>query len=272
MSLSDQTRREQLARIVGAFNRSRHDEARRLCEEQLRHQPRDPALNHLLAAILFAKGEIDGARSRIETSLLLKPDYAPAQLLAGRIARAAGNLDAAIAHLEQAVALAGTGEALLELARTVEAAGQRSRAQNAWHAVLRANPDSREAAARLGRLLWEQGELMKALPMLEKAVAGEAPASAWFDLGMVRQDLHDLDGAAAAYRKGLDKRPDYAEAAVNLGVVLQDRGDLTAAIAAYRSAYRLRPSTFGVIATALTSAQHGRLWLNSSALKQLLAG
>ena len=70
--------------------------------------------------------------------------------------------------------------------------------RDAWRDLLRTNPGSREAAARLGRLLWEDGEFVEALSMLEKAVASEAPASAWFDLGMVRQDLHDLSGAAAA--------------------------------------------------------------------------
>ena len=81
-----------------------------------------------------------------------------------------------------------------------------------------------------------------------------APAPVSFDLGLVRQDLRDYEKAAAAYRKALDKKPDYAEAALNLGIVLQEAGDLDSAMRAYREAYRLRPQAFGKMAMALTSA------------------
>ncbi|TIS96947.1 MAG: tetratricopeptide repeat protein [Mesorhizobium sp.] len=102
------------------------------------------------------------------------------------------------------------------------------------------------------------------------AVKGSAPASAWFDLALVRQDLHDHVGAAAAYRKALEIRPDDAEAAVNLGVALQEAGDMDAAIEAYRTAYGQRATTFGTIAMALTSAPHGKLWIDRETLKGLL--
>jgi cytochrome c-type biogenesis protein CcmH/NrfG len=106
---------------------------------------------------------------------------------------------------------------------------------------------------------------------LERAVQGEAPVSVWFDLGLVRQDLRNVDGAAEAYRKAIELKPDHAEAMLNLGVVLQESGDIDAAMRAYRDAYRLRPESFGVIAMALTSAPHGRLWLDEAALKKSLA-
>jgi len=73
-------------------------------------------------------------------------------------------------------------------------------------------------------------------------------------LGLARQDLHDLAGAIAAYRRALALRPDFAEAAVNLGVALQESGNIDAAMEAYGTAYRLREASFGIIATSLTSA------------------
>jgi Flp pilus assembly protein TadD len=82
--------------------------------------------------------------------------------------------------------------------------------------------------------------------------------------------LHDLAGAAEAYRKALEQRSDDAEAAVNLGIVLQDMGDMDDAIAAYRTAYSLRPDTLGAIAMSLTSAPRGRLWLDRQALQRTL--
>jgi tetratricopeptide (TPR) repeat protein len=101
-------------------------------------------------------------------------------------------------------------------------------------------------------------------------VATDAPASVWFDLGLVRQDLREYDKAVAAYAKALDIKPDFAEAALNRGVALQDTGDIDQAMRAYAEAYRLRPSCFGLIAQALTSAPHGRLWLDEASLRRAL--
>ena len=108
--------------------------------------------------------------------------------------------------------------------------------------------------------------------MLERAVGADAPAAVWFDLGLARQDLRDTGGAAIAYCKALQIKPDYVEAALNLGVALQEAGDIDDAMRAYAQAYHLRPATFGTIAMALTSAPHGRLWLSEAALRRSLGG
>ena len=207
------------------------------------------------------------------TSSLMKSG---ASLLAGRLARMAGDFDAALGHLDRVIALAPQREAFLEKARTLDQASLlqaslRPQARAAWQAILEVVPSNAEAAARLGRLAWEDGEPALAAAMLERAVAQEVAASVWFDLGLVRQDLRDRGGAAAAYRKALALKPDHAEAALNLGTVLQDNGDLDGAMDAYATAYRLRPAMFGSIAMALTSAPHGRLWLDAAALRAALA-
>jgi Flp pilus assembly protein TadD len=120
-------------------------------------------------------------------------------------------------------------------------------------------------------MAWEDGDNRGALALLERATAGEAPASVWFDLGLVRQDLGDHPGAAVAYRKALEVKPDFAEAALNLGISLQESGGMDAAMRAYREAYRMKPNLFGSIAMALTSAPHGRLWLDENELRRSLS-
>jgi tetratricopeptide (TPR) repeat protein len=264
-------------RATAAFNAGSRDEARGLCEQGLNRAPGDPMLSHLLAAVLFSQGEIQSARSHVETSLAKRPGNAAAHLLAARIARAAKDFDAALSHLDRAIAMAPQREGFLEKARTLDQASLyqaslRTATREAWQAILKIVPQNIEAAARLGRLAWEDGDHALAASLLERAVAGDAPASAWFDLGLVRQDLHDYDKAASAYRKALEKKPDHAEAALNLGTVLQEKGDLDGAMRAYAAAYRLRPTTFGTIAMALTSAPHGRLWLDEAALRRSLSG
>ncbi len=275
--MNERSAEDIVRRATAAFNAGRRDEARKLCEQGLGRAPSDPMLSHLLAAVLFSQSEIQPARGHIETSLARRPGNAAALLLAARIARAAGDFDAALAHLDRAIAIAPQREAFVEKARTLDQASLqqtslRAPARKAWQAILDIAPQNAEAAARLGRLAWEDGDHPLAASLLDRAVAGEAPASAWFDLGLVRQDLRDYDRAASAYRKALEKKPDHAEAALNLGTVLQESGDLDGAMTAYAAAYRLRPDMFGTIAMALTSAPHGRLWLDEAALRRSLGG
>lgn len=275
--MSQHSPEDTVRRATAAFNAGNRDEARRLCEQGLGRAPGDPMLSHLLAAVLFSQGEIESARFHVETSLARRPDNAAAHLLTARIARAAGDFDAALSHLDRAIALAPQREGFLEKARTLDQArlyqaSLRTATREAWQAILKIVPQNIEAAARLGRLAWEDGDHALAASLLERAVAGDAPASAWFDLGLVRQDLRDYDKAASAYRTALEKKPDHAEAALNLGTVLQENGDLDGAMRAYAAAYRLRPAMFGTIAMALTSAPHGRLWLDEAALRRSLGG
>jgi tetratricopeptide (TPR) repeat protein len=262
---------EELARrATAAFNAGHKDEARELCEQGLAREPGEPMLGHLLAAVLFAKNEIAPARTRIEASLKSRPDNAAARLLAARIARAEQDFDAALAHLDHAIAIAPQRDVFVEKARTLDQAGLRVQAREAWQAILKVIPQHAEAAARLGRMAWEDGNYATAASLLERATAGEAPASVWFDLGLARQDLRDHAAAARAYRKAFELRPDHAEAALNLGIALQEIGDRDAAMRAYGEAYRLRADLFGSIAMALTSAPHGRLWLDEAALRRAL--
>jgi len=257
-------------RATAAFNAGRRDEAQHLCEQGLARTPGEPMLGHLLAAVLFAKGEITPARTHIEASLKGRPDHAAARLLAARIARSENDFAAALRHIDAAIALAPQRDAFIEKARTLDQAGMKPQAREAWQAIQKVIPDYQEAAARLGRLAFDDGDLDNAASQLARATAHDAPASVWFDLGLVRQDQRDNAGAAAAYRKGIELKGDYAEAALNLGIVLQEAGDLDGAMAAYAQAYRLRNDMFGSIAMALTSSPHGRLWLDEDALKRSL--
>jgi tetratricopeptide (TPR) repeat protein len=268
--MTSHTSKDIVRRATTAFNAGRRDQARKLCEDGLIGSPGEPMLSHLLAAVLFASGEIEAARGYVEASLAKRPDNAAARLLAARLARTATDFGRALSHLDHAIAIAPQREAFVEKARTLDQAGLRPQARQAWNAIREVVPDNAEAIARLGRLAWEDGETALAAQLLERAVQKEAPASVWFDLGLVRQDLRDYAGAAIAYRTAIELKPDHAEATFNLAVVLQESGALDEAMRAYAQAYRLRPSSFGNIAMALTSASHGRLWLDEASLRHAL--
>ena len=261
-----------IRRATAAFNAGRRNEARKLCEAGLIGTPGEPMMSHLLAAVLFSSGEFEAARGHVEASLAKRPDNAAAWLLAARIARAGKDFDRALSHLDHAIAISPQREAFIEKARTLDQAGLRPQARQAWGAILEVIPDNFEAVARAGRLAWEDGETMLAAKLLERAAQSEAPASVWFDLGLARQDLRDHAGAAIAFRKAVELKPDHVESTFNLGVVLQEVGDLEGAMRAYAQAYRLRPASLGNIAMALTSASHGGLLLDESSLRRLLGG
>ena len=257
-------------RAAAAFNAGRRDEARKLCEQGLTRSPGEPMLSHLLAAVLLVSGELDAALRHVEVSLAGRPDNAAARLLAARTARTAGDVDRALSHLDRAIATSPQREVFIEKARTLDQAGLRPQARQAWGAILDVIPDHAEAAARLGRLAWEDGETELAASLLERAATRGAPASVWFDLGLARQDLRDYAGATVAYRQAIALKDDHAEATFNLGVVLQETGQRDDAMRAYAQAYRLRPESFGKIAMAMTSASHGGLWLDEAALRSKL--
>ncbi len=131
--------------------------------------------------------------------------------------------------------------------------------------VARANLEYGVALQHAGQWELARDALQRCLHLDPKQV------DAWFTLGLVQQDLRVWADAAEAFEQVLVLRPDLAEAAVNLGIVLQDSGAPDEAIQAFRTAYRLRPDTFGRIAHALTASSHGRLWLDSAALRRLLS-
>lgn len=259
-----------IASAVAAYNESNRQKARQLCEAGLNRFPGDPQLSHLLAAVLFADEDFPHAREKIETSLAAQPRNAPALILASKIYRAEDKLDAALMQLEKAARIESRLEILVEKARIYDQMGDGPAARDAWSVVLNAHPTSREALKRLSGLARESGALAEAEQLLERAIALEDHPGIWFDLALVRHDLRKFDSAAEAYRHVLDLNPDAPEAAVNLGVVLQEAGRMDEAMAAFSRAYALDASTFGMIAMALTSAPHGRLWLDEAILRQLL--
>ncbi|MBB5592127.1 MULTISPECIES: tetratricopeptide repeat protein [Rhizobium] len=259
----------QVRAVVAAFNSGKHADALRLCRDALNDNPDDAVLNHLLAAGSFAVRDFVTALDCAEESLKARPGNTATLFLAGRAARALGRLDLAESYFAQLPV--AFPEALAELARTLEQNSKRQQAAKAWQRAFEINPSSREAAARLGRLLWEAGDFENARERLEFAVKADAPHSAWFDLGLVRQDCGDLAGAVDAFKTALARKPDDPQAKFNLGSTLQQLGDMEGAIDAYRDAYALSPATLGMIANVLCSGRNGLLFLNRAELRSFLS-
>jgi tetratricopeptide (TPR) repeat protein len=156
--------------------------------------------------------------------------------------------------------------ALLRL-RTGDVAAARGHAG----AALAMRPDHLPTLAIAVDVARACGALDEARTLCERIVSlSPDRVDVWFQLALLRQDLRDLPGAAAALRELLQRQPAHAEAEVNLGIVLQEAGDVDEALRAYGRALRLREDTFGRIAHALAAPSHGRMWLSLDALRREL--
>ena len=116
------------------------------------------------------------------------------------------------------------------------AAGRLDAAAQIYRRLERAAPHDVRAAYSLAVIDLRQGRLDRARRRLEAVVAKEPGlAAAQHNLGAVRQRLGDWDGAAQAYGRALDLRPDAAETRQGLAAALTALGRASEAIAHHRA-------------------------------------
>ncbi|HLC40320.1 MAG TPA: tetratricopeptide repeat protein [Methylomirabilota bacterium] len=83
----------------------RHQEAIALCREGLARYPRYETARLILAKALLANGDPDGAEAEFKAMVALAPDNVQAHQALADIYRSSGNLEKALYHLEQVLAL-----------------------------------------------------------------------------------------------------------------------------------------------------------------------
>jgi Tfp pilus assembly protein PilF len=169
-------------------------------------------------------------------------------------------------------------EDLLGLAIRHVNAGQAGRARVLCEQAVATLPPHPAVQQLLAVISLQQGDAAAAAEwaMASLALRPDHPptarvaADAWFQVSLNRHEVHDLAGEASALREVLRIAPERVEAEVNLGIALQDAGEMSEAMRAYGRAFRWREDTFGRIAHALATPNHGRLWLNLDALRAAL--
>ena len=182
------------------YERQQRDADARAClDAAITLHPRNVELLAMRARLRRAEGDIDGALSDLEQAgansaavrqrarilaqarrfdearaLLAQLDAgndADLASLRGAIALGAGDVDAAIVHLRESLALEPTHEAALNLSITLESRGDTAGAVEAAADALRLNPDEPAAADRFNRL---------AAPLLATPASSSAALTLFF--------------------------------------------------------------------------------------------
>lgn len=113
------------------------------------------------------------------------------------------------------------------------AAGKWSEAAALLERVVQRRPDDGRALLLLGSALHKQKQYARARPWLERAASltdYDRHEGASYFLGWCLLNLGELDGAARAFERHLELRPEEGDAHFGLGLVSLERGDDAAAL------------------------------------------
>ena len=265
-----------MASALQSYNAGRFAEAEQACRQLLVHAPRHPAVHQLLAVLALNGQHIAAARRHIVQSLDERPRHGPALLIAGKIARAEGDLATAAQYFEAASsAMPDAGEADYLLAETLlepappkaipvlrRLLGRQPRHAQAWCLLglaLRKNddlpgaleafrtaalcePGMGKAHFHIANTLSAQGRTEEAIGVLRHAaVLAPHAMEIALNLGTALRENGELPAAQDAFEKAVSLRPSFAEGWFNLGLARQDLHDCRGAADAFGEALRLRP-------------------------------
>jgi Flp pilus assembly protein TadD len=198
----------------------REPEAVTLLKDHLGKHPDDIAARRLYVRVLAFSGDIDAARREVDELERRMPNDPVPWIELGHAFELAHRFDEALAAYDTAASVAPASPA-----------------------------GPREAGMRAAR--W--GEPETAEERLAEAVRrGARDPETFHTLGLVRVNLHDLDGAERAYRDGLEADPKSTENLLGLATVAVVRGDAAAALSAYDAIAAQKPG--------YAPAQLGRAW------------
>jgi tetratricopeptide (TPR) repeat protein len=239
---------------------ARHAEAAARLEAALAIAPDYLPARIKLAEALFEAGKLQESRALYDELIKERAAEPAAHFGLGRIDAALGQHEAAVGHLQQAIALFPEwGAAYYSLALSLRALGRRDEAQRAlesharfgavWPGVpdrvlegVMALRDDAGAKLRRGQRLADAGDLEGAIAEYEAAL-GRDPSLALAHATLVKlygRKKH-WDKAEAHYRAAIALGADLAEAHYDYGVLLglQERWDLAAE--AYARAIAIDP-------------------------------
>jgi tetratricopeptide (TPR) repeat protein len=209
----------------------------------LLNMPDDPAVHQLAAAIALQRGETEQAARSAAASLARRPDHFPTLVIAGRAARASGDLAAALAFFRRATALApDRADAAFLTCVTLLELGD-AEARTLLPRLLDRFPDDAEGWRLLGGALQRANQPEAALVSFTRAAQSMPSSALHVRRGMLLQSLGRLAEAVDAFRAAADLEPENVDAVLQLGLSLRRAGDAENASVALERAATLGPTS-----------------------------
>src|SRR5215469_3294573 len=200
----------------------------------------------------------EDALAEFQKALDTLPGDALVLVRRGMVLADAGDLDAGITELQGVVEKNESADvvpfALFQLGVIFERKGEWEKAAGEFRTATERRPDWGEAHNRLAKSLTrlgrfpearsEFGQKAKLSSNLVERKYAEVLGNQW--LGNALQDLCNYDGAASAYQRAIDLKPDNRIAYIELGHVFERQGQSARAIEEYRKALAAKPNELDV--------------------------
>lgn len=179
-----------------------------------------------LAVLYTQLQRFHDAQETLAELLRVRPDYAEAELLMGRVAQEQGDHLTAERHLRQYLkAQPDVPEGLWRLGVTLLAQEKHGEAELLFLQAVEKAPDLGPAHYNLGVLYSRRGEQEKARSHLQRAtLLLPDNGQVHYHLGAILSRLDELGQAEEALRRALSLSPDLAEAHYALGTLLRRAG------------------------------------------------
>lgn len=252
--------------VFDALARGAHGEAlaaldRAVAQDPLVVPPPAAAIAPLVAgrAALHA-GQLRAALAHLEAAVAAAPDAAEPRRLLALALGADDRVDEAVEHLQHAVRLDPTDErARLALGRTLASAGRSAMAERAFRDTLAAMPMSAQSHFELGRLYDAAGRHRDAADAFAastavKPVLGEERVHELAGRALVADA--DFDGAIHAFSRRVEVSPNHAPAHRALGEMYLQLGRDDEALAELTAAALIEPAD--AVAHAVRAQLHLR--------------
>ncbi len=232
-----------LKRGIAAHRAGRIQEAEQYYRACLAKNPDHlDALNNL-GTICMARNQGEAAIAHLEKAVAIKPDFADALNNLGFVLSQQNRLPEAVQYLEKAVAVkADFADALNNLGSVLLRQGYLKRAITCCRRAIEIKPRFAKAYGNLGYALIKIGDYPQAITTLKEAIAIKPDfAGAHNNLGNAYMEYGLLEAAIESCNKAIELQADFAEGYNNLGLAQKKLGLLDEARQSFEKGAEIKP-------------------------------
>ncbi|MGA2125668.1 MAG: tetratricopeptide repeat protein [Xanthobacteraceae bacterium] len=200
-----------------------------------------------LGAICACTNRLDDAKSNLTRAIAVDEHAAAAHGSLGAVYTSAGDLAAAAACYDRALALAPDHPGIrYGYAMLLQSMGRKAEAIEHLKLAVSAKPEHLDGRFALGNLLYAEGKDAEAIECYLKILQlSPRHAETHNNLANVYQRLGQMERAVAHYQAAIEINPSYGDAHGNLGNAYLVLDRLEESIEQNRRALELKPSRFG---------------------------